>query len=698
MDALRAVLRELDGCLCDVDAARQCCARICEPLSKDTLLRIEAARDGAVMPAVLAAAVAHAADAVLQKDAWGAFVLLLLCVPESETGAATLACRGSVLPAGVRALQMHLSNDAVQERVCTVLARLICGDESLAPQLGDLGAVEASVASLREHCACDCTAAAVMHLLFTLVKQQRPRNCARALQVDVVEAIAAAIRTHDADVRLACRGYSILACFCPFDDFVPRAAASNIVDLVISGLRRLAADDVDRRTAACLLLSKLCVHEAMVRKFVASGGAPAILAALRARPIHNNVLDFGVATLLNCCMRAPDLSCSLVAAGAVEGVVSAMEAQKASCSRVLRFGYQALVRLTAADTSAIQRAINAGALRLPRTDDKQVELIRNALFQRLNDAASAADAAASAKADAAMAELLAEEEAAGKAGGSAASKKKSKAKKAAGGAGGAGGAEGVVPAAVPLPAAPAARGAEGAAASTAAKQPAAPPPAAPMSAPSAAAERRRRRAATKAARRTGAAASGVAAAAAASSDDDAAPDDAAVGSGMAAGATEEAQPAAASEHPLESMFPWLRLSSNAAAPPGASPPLPPPLPPLPRATLVTAPPAPSAHDAQLAAMVAQLAEQKAAMAAKDAAMAAQATAIAAKDAALAKLKAEADAAPKCSICLDATPCVVLLPCRHQPLCGAPACAAMLGSPPLCPLCREPVADTMHTFV
>ncbi len=97
----------------------------------------------------------------------------------------------------------------------------------------------------------------------------------------------------------------------------------------------------------------------------------------------------------------------------------------------------------------------------------------------------------------------------------------------------------------------------------------------------------------------------------------------------------------------------------------------------------------------MAALEAQLAAQASAMAVKDAA---QAAALAAKDAALAKLKAEADAAPKCSICLDATPCVVLLPCRHQPLCAAPACAAMLGSPPLCPLCREPVADTMHTFV
>jgi hypothetical protein len=44
-----------------------------------------------------------------------------------------------------------------------------------------------------------------------------------------------------------------------------------------------------------------------------------------------------------------------------------------------------------------------------------------------------------------------------------------------------------------------------------------------------------------------------------------------------------------------------------------------------------------------------------------------------------------------AICLDAATCVVLLPCRHQPLCGSPECFAMLGAPPLCPLCRERVA-------
>ncbi len=64
------------------------------------------------------------------------------------------------------------------------------------------------------------------------------------------------------------------------------------------------------------------------------------------------------------------------------------------------------------------------------------------------------------------------------------------------------------------------------------------------------------------------------------------------------------------------------------------------------------------------------------------------------EALVAKLEAERT----CVICLDAQRCIAMLPCRHVPLCGAPACAAMLGAPPLCPLCREAVVDTMQLFL
>jgi hypothetical protein len=47
--------------------------------------------------------------------------------------------------------------------------------------------------------------------------------------------------------------------------------------------------------------------------------------------------------------------------------------------------------------------------------------------------------------------------------------------------------------------------------------------------------------------------------------------------------------------------------------------------------------------------------------------------------------------------MDAPPRVVLLPCKHLPLCGSAACAAMMGTLPLCPMCRAPVLDTLSVF-
>ena len=53
-----------------------------------------------------------------------------------------------------------------------------------------------------------------------------------------------------------------------------------------------------------------------------------------------------------------------------------------------------------------------------------------------------------------------------------------------------------------------------------------------------------------------------------------------------------------------------------------------------------------------------------------------------------------DEPPTCIICLDAPSSVVLMPCCHMPLCKAKDCAAMLGSPQRCPLCRAGVDSTM----
>ena len=64
---------------------------------------------------------------------------------------------------------------------------------------------------------------------------------------------------------------------------------------------------------------------------------------------------------------------------------------------------------------------------------------------------------------------------------------------------------------------------------------------------------------------------------------------------------------------------------------------------------------------------------------------------------LAERLSKLEEAHACTICLDAPRSAVLLPCRHLAVCGAAACAAMLGAPPLCPLCRKVVTDVMPVF-
>jgi hypothetical protein len=64
---------------------------------------------------------------------------------------------------------------------------------------------------------------------------------------------------------------------------------------------------------------------------------------------------------------------------------------------------------------------------------------------------------------------------------------------------------------------------------------------------------------------------------------------------------------------------------------------------------------------------------------------------------LAAQLAKLDAERSCVVCMDAPRCVLLMPCRHLALCDAPECAAMLGAPPRCPVCREAVAHTISVY-
>ena len=56
-----------------------------------------------------------------------------------------------------------------------------------------------------------------------------------------------------------------------------------------------------------------------------------------------------------------------------------------------------------------------------------------------------------------------------------------------------------------------------------------------------------------------------------------------------------------------------------------------------------------------------------------------------------------EAGLQCVVCMDAKKSVCLLPCKHTCMC--PTCASrVLATSALCPVCREPVADSFETFL
>ena len=487
-----------------------------------------------------------------------------------------------------------------------------------------------------------------------------------------VEAIASGLRVHPAHEsvqRCACKLLFRLLHEVQLDAEAHEGLRrSGAVDAIVAAMRTKLSDDA-LQTVGCGALSAVRRQmDAPERWLEHSGYLDVVLAAMRT---HRTSID------VHCCEMVRGNArhvAAAVAAGVPELILTALRAHPAA--HILHINAYALLHilLTTGDAAPgvalARRLLAAGALQLAARPGGLASESREDVTAYLQAVSADAERAA----ERAAAELLAEEEA-----GRAAAKgknKKSRSSKKKGGAAAAAaaGASGSV--------AGAASGSIAGAAEIDADDAAAAPDTQPAGEASAAMLRRRRRAATKATRRAG---SRLPAATASTgvdgdSDDDsqaalpspdtasAAPEVAAAAAAVPvqADAADTSDAAASDAQLLGDIFPWLHIAPVPAAATAA-----PALPPL---SLHAQPP-------RLAP------PQQTALELENAAMAAE----------VARLRAEADAS-KCPICLDAPKCTVLLPCRHLALCGAPACAAMLGAPPLCPLCREPVTDTLQLFV
>ena len=574
-------------------------------------------------------------------------------------------------PALVAALRFTSHTAQAFESVVVAVHDLLLRYEAcLAAPLYAAGVLEATIPGLRlfpTNAPLQKTAFQLMFLLFRDAKLDADQQ-ASVRNSGAVDVVVAAMRTHHADAMLQRAGCDALCAVRHLID-APEGwlEQSGYLDVVLTAMRTHGTSREVQISACNALWSAMSRASAADRdQAVAAGGLAALLAAWRTHAADATVVNACSAALNNMLVgNAPQIAAA-VAAGVPELALKALRTHPAA--HLLQNGaYNLLVTLLKSGRSVLdlelgRHLLTAGALQLATRPGALQSEGRERFVACLQDVVDDAERAA--------AELLAEEEAP-----AAASKKKSRSKKKGGAAAAAAADAGDSgTSAVPEPAASAA---EGEAADTAA--PVAPAAAAAASSePSAGAARRRRRAATKAARRAGGGppAAAVAAEAAADCDSDevskpdaagAAPEDAAAAatpvSAEAADAADAADAAASGAQLLGDIFPWLHIAPVPAAIAA------PVLPPLP-----------------LAAQPPLLQQQ-----------AVPGPTVAAKAAEVVRLRAEVEA-NKCPICLDAAKSTVLLPCRHLALCGAPACAAMLGAPPLCPLCREPVADTMQLFV
>jgi hypothetical protein len=627
-----------------------------------------------------------------------------------------LAVRCGAIEAAVGVMHAHGANAMLQYCACrltNLLQQTTHDPAEVTARTGRAhaaGAVRCALAALDAHAGDPDVQVHAMRLLTLLAKSSRLRPSPGGAGAPV-HAIMRALRVHAADTPL------VLEC------------------MQLSGELTAAADDAANALA-----------------FIQAGAIP-LYVTLMSDGLLTPERFLSVAYALSGLIRAPEHRRETVDLGLLELLVAAMRAHAAhdavqlTCCTILR----AYVK----EPECNARMLECGALPCAqaalRAHGCGADLVRE-----LEKGVRAKEAAA----DAAMAALLAEEEAEGAARRDAAARKpkaKSKAKSK-----GAKSGAGQTPAAKDAAGSSSQAGgaAEGAAAASAAAAgpppAAAPEPAAPAAGGSAEAARRRRRAATKAARRaaagssgaggsgaaegqaglasadagsaddgdeeaalsTGAAAaadggaaaagsSSVAEAAATSSDAAPSPADAAEAGGAddggAAGAgggvAEPVDDAPASAELLESLFPWMRMhpSAGGAGPSAAAAPPPPPpvLPPLP---LQHAAPPALPHARMAAAAAAPSAAVPAQAGGALAFALAPPPAAAAAASAGAAPAAKAEERPMCSICLDAPPCVLLLPCRHMPLCGDSHCFSMLGAPPLCPLCRVGIADTISVFI
>jgi hypothetical protein len=557
---------------------------------------------------------ASGADALLSTHC----CITLLSKMEEDPSCFDAACCAAAAEALVAALHCHALFSPLRKAGWLLMSKLLrpaVEDVRNAPKTKQLltDTLHAALSCLRTHSACEDVIVYALSVLNIFLEHSPTSGLSCPL---LQQAVLAVMHAHPSALHVQLNGCAVLIeCVASLPAGCPLELDPAFLHTTVAAMRGHSTEEMLQTNAFCLI-ARVC--EVLHAEEVDDAGEK-----------DDDFITFRAAW-------------QFVDAGIIEAAVAALRTHH-NDTQLARNVCGVLYMLVHGSVEHAARAARAGALalRLPQGINAEMQDWWKSLRLDL-------EAAATAQADAAMAALLAEEEAERAERGSipGQSKKQAAKRRGRGGAnaGGNTGSSIASSSAAPLQiAGVTAEGEREAPGMAAAAEEAG---ASSVSAPSASAERRRRRAAAKAAKRAGHVPAESAVPAVAPSD-----------------AADEPNTAAME---LEAA---VEIGNDEAAswpPPAPAPPL--------------AAPAPPAVQHAHAPLAAQLTAQ-----------------LAAAQAALAKAEAEADAA-RCVICMDAPRCCVVLPCKHLVLCASPGCAAMMGQPARCPLCRRGVTDTMQLFV
>lgn len=267
-------------------------------------------------------------DATAEVQSWGCGVLRERC--GTGSGPAQASVKAKIVALGgveavLRALEGHLTSEAVQESACAALGNFAFDDPTIARRIVVAGGVRAVLAALQGHPKVEELQGWAFFCLRNLAVAA-PACQAELLAGDAVRLVLLGIGSYPKAKKVQGCGCAVLGILAGASAEVrAQIAALGGVDLILDGLQK-HPDVVKVQGCGWAALGNLFSDNADTRKrFASLGGIDLVIGALKAHISDSEVQISGLGALRNF-VRDVDSIDAVVAAGGVEVVASAVHA------------------------------------------------------------------------------------------------------------------------------------------------------------------------------------------------------------------------------------------------------------------------------------------------------------------------------------------------------------------------------------